>query len=652
MLNIDTREAAAPLDTVTVSALNNDVRGQRFERSFTIEPSAKAIDEDARTLELAFSSEEPYERFFGVEILDHKPSSARMNRLSDGAALLLQHDSDRHIGTVERASIDADRRGRAVVRFGRGPLAEEIWQDVRDGIRRHVSVGYIVHDMALEARSEDADTYRVTDWEPLEISIVSIPADATVGVGRNGDHQRHKARHTQEEDQMPDDIRDDVLDDERNQQARDAEDIGSDASDDNPSERSAERVATDARMRAIGARFRAGDLAEQFIELDGSPEELQAALRDRLRSAVARPAPAARDVRIEAPRYRTKALKAFAQQGEEAAYRSGMWALAMVHGNERAIRWCRDHGVLTRVASSSSISAGGAVVPEEMSSAIIDLREARGVARRLCDIKTMNSDTLTIPRRTGGVTAYFVGQHDATTESDKSWDEVQLVAKEVSALSRVPMSYAEDAAIDVAEDLAREMAYAFADKEDECLINGDGTSTYGGIVGLRSKLVDGSHTAGAVDATSGTNLITEVDGDDLDTLRATLPEYAGNPRWLVSKAFKNRVHDSITRAAGGNTLETLGGAPRPAYLGDEIVVSQVMPKALATDYENVVMALYGDFELGVTLGDRRGFTVQVLRERYAEYRQLGIIAYQRFDIVAHDLGDTSNAGPIVGLVGN
>ena len=665
-LRLDEANAAALTEHPDLY-LNTDgtpLAGTRVYRSMTLERADDAVDEEARTVRLAFSSEAPYERWFGMEVLDHQTASVRMARLKDGAALLLQHDTDQHIGVVEAARIDASAgRGRATVRFGRGALAEEVFRDVVDGIRRHVSVGYIVHDMVLEARSGEDETYRVTDWEPLEISIVSVPADATVGVGRAA-HQPPQVRQPQQEaTTMPDIIRDDEREDELDTQARDAGDDTLDAADldadhgeeiteTRAEQRSPERQAVDAELRALGRRFRATALADEMIALEGSVEELRSALRRRAASQHVRAVPAARDVRIETPRYRAKALRAFAGQGEEAAYRAGMWAMAVIHDNPRARRWCRDHDVQMRVASSAAIGTGGAVVPDEMSMAIIDLREEYGVARRICDVVTMASDTQKIPRRTGGVTAYFVGDNTATTESDKSWDQVELVARELSALSRIPMSYVEDAAIDVAEDLAREMAYAFVEKEDDCLVNGDGTSTYGGIVGLRPKLVDGTHTVGAIDATSGTDTIPEVDGDDLDAVRAVLPAYAdANAKWLVHKAFKNRVHDAITRAAGGNTMETLAGKPRPAYLGDEIVVSQKMPGALATNYNNLCMALYGDFEKGVTLGDRRGFVVQVLRERYAEYRQLGVIGWERFDIVAHDLGDTSVAGPIVGLIG-
>lgn len=143
------------------------------------------VDRDKRTVELAFSSEAPIDRWFGTEILDHKKKSVRMKRLREAGPLLLHHDSREHIGTVDSAKIDADRVGRAVVRFGQGDERDSILQDIEDGIRKCVSVGYRIYRMKLEESGEnEADIYRATDWEPYEVSLVSMPADTSVGVGR------------------------------------------------------------------------------------------------------------------------------------------------------------------------------------------------------------------------------------------------------------------------------------------------------------------------------------------------------------------------------------------------------------------------------------------------------------------------------------
>lgn len=151
-------------------------------RSFDL--SRSSINEDARTVEVVFSTEtEQIERWFGVEILDHGQKSVRMQRLNNAAPALMDHNSRDQIGVVESAEI-AGKQGRAVLRFSKSVRGEEIFQDVKDGIRSKVSVGYRIHELVLEKSDKKTgrDTYRVTDWEPFEISLVSIPADDSAGV--------------------------------------------------------------------------------------------------------------------------------------------------------------------------------------------------------------------------------------------------------------------------------------------------------------------------------------------------------------------------------------------------------------------------------------------------------------------------------------
>lgn len=149
------------------------------------------VDRGKRTVALSFSSEtDQVQRRFGVEILDHSPGAVDLTRLKRSGALLLDHDPRDQVGVIEEVTVGADRKGRAVVRFGRSAKAQEIFQDVTDGIRKNVSVGYEPFEMKLERTQEDGpDVYRVTKWMPFEISLVSIPADIDVGVGRAGEDE-------------------------------------------------------------------------------------------------------------------------------------------------------------------------------------------------------------------------------------------------------------------------------------------------------------------------------------------------------------------------------------------------------------------------------------------------------------------------------
>lgn len=166
---------------------------ETFQRSFAVE--SRAFDDDKRTVDLAFSSEEPVERWFGVEILDHSKGAVDTSRLNEGAALLVNHDSNQQVGVVESARVDDDRKARATVRFGRSAKAEEVWNDVKDGIRKLVSVGYRILETVITERkdgSKEPDEFRVTRWQPMEISLVAVPADASVGIGRSVESQAKK----------------------------------------------------------------------------------------------------------------------------------------------------------------------------------------------------------------------------------------------------------------------------------------------------------------------------------------------------------------------------------------------------------------------------------------------------------------------------
>ncbi len=153
-------------------------------RSAAFDMAVRGVDEKKRTVSIAVSSELPVERSFGKEILVHEAGAIDLAFLASGRApLLLDHDMERQIGVIESVELSEDRVLRANVRFGRSALAQEVFQDVVDGIRGNVSVGYRVNKM--ERSKTNGEEYHVRSWSPLEVSVVSIPADPSVGVGRS-----------------------------------------------------------------------------------------------------------------------------------------------------------------------------------------------------------------------------------------------------------------------------------------------------------------------------------------------------------------------------------------------------------------------------------------------------------------------------------
>lgn len=174
--------------------------------NYSRETTIDHVDTDSRTVELSFSSETPYGRWFGDEILCHDEECINLERFNNGlGTVLFNHDRDAVVGHIEKVWLE-DNRGKALVRFDTDEQSETIFQKVQSGTLQGVSVGYAINRYEV---LEDEDTkstngrfngpaYVVTDWEPLEISIVSVPADPTVGVGRSAE-EIHTSIDTQED---------------------------------------------------------------------------------------------------------------------------------------------------------------------------------------------------------------------------------------------------------------------------------------------------------------------------------------------------------------------------------------------------------------------------------------------------------------------
>ena len=368
------------------------------------------------------------------------------------------------------------------------------------------------------------------------------------------------------------------------------------------------------------------------------------------------PATRAATIPATANRCRSRHFKS-----NEEAYQFGHWVFA-TRGNQRSIAFCREQGIplqtldaqgnVHNFAHVENVNAsGGFLVAPQFENTLIDLREQFGVVRRIFRVQPMSSDTLTRPRRTSGLTAYWVTDNVAITESTKGWDNVTLTAKKAGVLSKISSELAEDAMINVADDLAGEISYAFAALEDDCGINGDGTSTYGGMMGLRARLQDcdgaGTDSNGLFVALGG-NLYSELLLADFMSTVAKLPRYADNARtrWLCSQQFWAAAMERLMVAAGGVTVDMVMSGGGKRFLGYPVEISQKMPTAEANSQ---VCAVLGDFTLAADFGDRRQTTIAMSEHFSFSSDVTDIRGTERFDIVVHDYGTSSVSGPYVGL---
>ena len=149
----------------------------------------EAVEGDDNRFAFALTSETPVQQWFGKEVLGHDNKSVRQTRLKEGIPLLFNHDPDQHLGVVDSYSLK-DKKLRVEGKWSASAFAQEKKRDYNDGILKDASGGYLIHKIVRDQVGEnpsDEDTLNVTDWEPMEASLVTIPADPTVGVGRSAE---------------------------------------------------------------------------------------------------------------------------------------------------------------------------------------------------------------------------------------------------------------------------------------------------------------------------------------------------------------------------------------------------------------------------------------------------------------------------------
>lgn len=655
--------------------------GQTFSRSFTVERGL--VNADDRTVPLSFSSETPCERWYGLEILDHAPESADLSRLNAGGPVLVCHDRFDQVGAVVPGSavIGKDKIGRAICFFSQSERGKEIQTDVNDGIRTHVSFRYIVREMVLESSKDDIDTYRVTKWEVLEISFENIPADTSVGVGRTieADILRTLSPEAKRAALMQVAEREGfklILDtvETRTNPVPSAEPTA--PAIDSPTQERTSMPAlneTPATPTPSAEVLRAqdivalGELAGQrefAVDLSLQPDMTVEAARAKIlekRVAAQAKTPAQPAAEIAARNGEQLAtvtsrvrLKHFTDQTQ--AYRFAQF-LGGVRGMESAREWCRSNGFsLSRAHSSSDNESGGIFVPQEFSETLVLLREKFGLVRQFGDTETMTSQTKICHRQKGGLTAYPAGAKGTSrkvAQSQMTFDSFELNARKWKVTTKLEDELSDDSMISIADKFAGESAYAFAKAEDNAFFNGDGTATYHGIVGLRAKLRKVHATIANIKGlvVASGNLFSEFTLADFIKVVAILPQYGDNENtaWYMHRTFFWNTVVPLMVAAGGTTVKQIEDAPALKFLSYPVRISQSLPRA---DANSQIPALLGDIKLSSTFGDRQGQQVKQADQNDDDWDNdlLSMKSTERFDINHHDVGDTTDAGPVVGII--
>ena len=408
--------------------LSRDLEGQLLKRS---EVADFTVSEDERSIEFPFSSEYPVSRYFGNEVLQHDTRSADLSRLNDSAPLLFNHDPDRVIGVVERAWIDGEKkRGYATVKFSRNAFAQEVLADVRDGVLRNVSFGYAISEMEQRGSGD----FVATSWAPYEISVVSIPADPTVGMGRSleTDPAATAASPTPEtEPEVPMENTPDLT-------AVRAEAAAEAAK--------AERARI-AGITALTEKHGMADLGRQLIEGGRSLDEARAVVLDKLG---AKPVETVAPVEMASEERASYSLTAGIRAmltGDWSSREAGLVRELSKEVEKSGVAKTTERSFFVPFAAlnqratyvtSGATTGGNLVQTDLLADEFIEFLRNNAVMLQL-GVRTMTGlvGNVAIPRRSGVASTYYLStQTTAITQSESTFDQVTMSPKNLAALSK------------------------------------------------------------------------------------------------------------------------------------------------------------------------------------------------------------------------
>ncbi|NQY17764.1 phage major capsid protein [Alteromonas sp.] len=415
-----------------------------------MEAQIEKVDEESRIVTLSFSSEYEVERWGWVETLGHDEGECDLARINNKGPFLSDHNWNDQRGVIQKAWIEKGR-GYAEIKLSRNPLGQQLLIDMQDEIRVNVSVGYRIHAAKLIREENDLDYYRVTHWEPLEISSVSVPADPTVGVGRNAETNDNPVKITTTEVRKMDDIeiQDNNAPDESADRSVSPETTNQTKRDfaEPRKVKTAPEVSDAQRIAETARQYGATDLGNSFIAKGRSYEEFNTALIRELHGK--RKDPEAESTMInldigekELRKYSViNALRAVAtgnfknaglerEVSEAIAQRVGRDADGIYLSYE-AMGYGLRQMQLARMQSAGTSGKGAELVATELHAEMyIEALRAQAVVGQLGArmVSGLVGD-VDIPKQNGSATFYWVEEDGAATDSDLSFTTVQLRPK-------------------------------------------------------------------------------------------------------------------------------------------------------------------------------------------------------------------------------
>jgi len=590
--------------------LMRDLEGQTHRRAASLDGAA--ISSEDRTMEFSFSSEYPVARYWGSEVLSHERDAIDLGRLSDGAPLLFNHDSSRVIGVVQRAWIDDEKkRGMVSVKFSRNAFAQEVLTDVADGVLRNVSVGYSINQM-----EQRGDNFVATSWQPYEVSVVGIPSDPTIGIGRKLDADDAAPAATPSPIPSPTSMEDTNL----NLEAVRAEAAAQAAN--------AERTRI-ASITALTERHGLKDLGATLIENGRSIDEARAAVLDKIS---AKPVETVKPVDMDqrdASRFSITAGIRAALSGDWSSYEAGMVremsaevakSMGRAPSAERA--FFIPFSALTRATyvTSSAGTGGNLVQTDLLDQDFIEFLRNRSVMLA-AGVRTMPGlqGNVAIPRRSAVATTYYLSsQSTQITQSESTFDQVTLSPKNLAALSKYSRQTLLQATPGIEQLVRTDLIDGINVAMDLGILNGSGSS--GQPTGIMQTSGIGSvaigTNGGAITMETLVNLESELTIDNVPVDRNTV-SYITNAK-VMGNLKKLRAGGSSSSdgpfLVNDNLLAIGRGATPSVVNGYSVYVTNQVPSTLTKgssstcsavligDYSQAMVGLWGN-GLEITVGE-------------------------------------------------
>lgn len=527
------------------------------------ELSISGFDAEKRTIELSFSSEDPYERWWGIEVLGHDGENVDLTRLNNNAPLLFNHNRDQYIGVIESAYIK-DKRGYAAVRLGTNDKANQIFQDIKDGILSKVSVGYEILEMRLESESNGVETYRVTKWKPYEVSIVTIPADDTVGIGRD-------AELTEKEITIKSNKREVIKMPEDQSTSVNADQIKSDALKE-------ERVRVQ-EIKAIGDKLGYKDLADEAIAKGTSLDSFRAAVIKSQETKSNDIDTKSTNIGMNAKELKqysfSKLLKALADPSNRRAQDDAAFELEMSREAEIKSGLVAQGAIIPFdvFARDLTVSGTSGVTVATNKGGLIEVLKNKSVMMKLATVLSGLNGNVSFPKQISSTTAYELTEIEEITKSDIGLSEVLLTPKRFGAASsyskQILVQSSPDIEMLIQNDLLSQIGLKIDRKAIDTIL-----ATVG--VGLVALGTDGA----APSNSTFVDLETEVAVDNADIGRLAYlinartrgflkktPVVTGNPKMILEGDMingygyfaTNQIPSDLTKGSGANLSALLFG---------------------------------------------------------------------------------------------